>query len=270
MRRLLTTVAIVSLLAGCKKHELFSNKTSPAVSESTGTAKGAPMTPEVESVWQQKASKFEGPAGSRFTLSCSGSPQTANVWGTDIYTDDSSICTAALHAGLIDAKGGSVTFEIRNGENEYIGTQRHDVTTQNYPAWGRSFVFIGKDGKAIEPVRSTVRLATWALTPSLHRTAVSGHFTYVCPANGAAGTVWGSDVYTDDTSICSAAVHAGKITAGDGGVVTIEMRPGQQSYESSERNGVKSTTYGSWGGSFVFVDTPPELQKEAETLLAKH
>ena len=29
----------------------------------------------------------------------------ANVWGSGVYTDDSSICKAAIHAGVIHDKG---------------------------------------------------------------------------------------------------------------------------------------------------------------------
>lgn len=79
-------------------------------------------------------------------------------------------------------------------------------------------------------------------------------FTFTCPANGrAGGRLWGTDIYTDDSSICTAAVHAGLITYDSGGTVTIEIRPGQQSYQGSSRNGAASAGYGFWHGSFVFV-----------------
>ena len=74
--------------------------------------------------------------------------------------------------------------------------------------------------------------------------------------------MWGTDVYTDDSSICTAAVSAGLITFQAGGSVTIEIRQGQSSYAGSTRNGVTSKGYGSWNGSFVFVGqiSPPPYQ----------
>ncbi len=79
-------------------------------------------------------------------------------------------------------------------------------------------------------------------------------FSFGCRANGAAsGRIWGTGIYTDDTSICTAAVHAGLITAASGGTITIEIRSGQQSYTGSSRNGITSNSYGSFYGSFVFV-----------------
>ncbi|WP_442942330.1 LCCL domain-containing protein [Nostoc sp.] len=60
-------------------------------------------------------------------------------------------------------------------------------------------------------------------------------------------------VYTDDSSICNAAVHAGLITTRNGGQVRIRICPGAVSYYGTTRNGVNSRNYGSWGGSFIFV-----------------
>jgi hypothetical protein len=48
-------------------------------------------------------------------------------------------------------------------------------------------------------------------------------------------------------------LHAGAITIEDGGEVTIEIRPGEDSYEASEQNGIESLSYGPRGGSFVIV-----------------
>jgi hypothetical protein len=95
--------------------------------------------------------------------------------------------------------------------------------------------------------------------------------TCVCPANFGLGNLWGSDVYTDDSDICTAAVHAGLITRQAGGTVTIEIRPGQASYRREARvsisgsETVTSSEYGAWHGSFVFVRSgtiiqPPQQQ----------
>jgi hypothetical protein len=72
-----------------------------------------------------------------------------------------------------------------------------------------------------------------------------------CPASGTPRTVWGADVYTDDSSICTAAVHAGSITMAAGGLVTIEIRPAQSSYSGSTRNGITTLDFGAWDRSFV-------------------
>ncbi len=82
-------------------------------------------------------------------------------------------------------------------------------------------------------------------------------FSYTCealPSDGGDfyGTIYGTDVYTDDSYVCVAAVHAGKIPR-TGGRITVEVRPGQDSYIESTRNGVRSHAWGPYHGSFIFV-----------------
>ena len=52
--------------------------------------------------------------------------------------------------------------------------------------------------------------------------------------------MWGTDTYTADSKICTAAVLEGLITVEDGGEVTIEVIEGLDSYEGSTANGVTS------------------------------
>jgi len=92
----------------------------------------------------------------------------------------------------------------------------------------------------------------WETTAEQHRGSNNQRFSYSCPPNGVADVVWGVDLYSDDSSVCTAAVHAGKITLLAGGVVTFEIRPGAASYSSSIRNGIRSEPWNAWPGSFVF------------------
>lgn len=94
---------------------------------------------------------------------------------------------------------------------------------------------------------------TWSSRAIEYRDSINLRIAYDCPDSGAAFIVWGSDVYTDDSSVCTAGVHAGKITFATGGRVIIEMRPGQDSYDSLTRNGVTTNVWPSWPGSFVFL-----------------
>ena len=73
------------------------------------------------------------------------------------------------------------------------------------------------------------------------------------PAGGVASEVWGTDIYTDDSSIGSAAVHYGLITFASGGTVAIRILSGQLAYTGSDRNGVISEDWGAYDGSFEFV-----------------
>lgn len=77
--------------------------------------------------------------------------------------------------------------------------------------------------------------------------ADEGEFDFDCPAGGSVEfQVWGGEdgQYTSDSSICVAAVHAGVITAADGGTVHVTMTPGLDTYgDGFEANGVTSVAW---------------------------
>jgi len=77
--------------------------------------------------------------------------------------------------------------------------------------------------------------------------------TYIvkCPiCEGTEGSVWGTDIYTDDSSVCLAAAHAGTLDLEIGGLLLVTMSEGLEAYTGSEANGVTSRVYGTWGASF--------------------
>ena len=99
-----------------------------------------------------------------------------------------------------------------------------------------------------------VTSAEWSTTASDYRGQDGLLVAFQCAKNPRLvnlGNVWGTDTYSDDSSVCSAGVHAGAITYQDGGLVVFEIRPGLDDYQASIRNGVSSATWGTWGGSFV-------------------
>jgi hypothetical protein len=65
-------------------------------------------------------------------------------FGTGIYADHSSVCIAAVHAGVITfASGGTVTIEIRAGQDFYAGSPgQGGVTSSAAGSWPGSFTFI--------------------------------------------------------------------------------------------------------------------------------
>lgn len=70
-----------------------------------------------------------------------------------------------------------------------------------------------------------------------------------------AGRFWGGQdlVYTDDSPLAVAAVHAGLLDVGETGIVTVIVLPGRSSYPTLTRNGLTSISYGSYAGSYQFV-----------------
>jgi hypothetical protein len=130
------------------------------------------------------------------------------------------------------------------------------LNEEDYPAFWSLWQVAGPDPADSDPLPTSSPSAepmTWFDTAVQYRGRNGERITFVCPADGSPTAIYGTDTYTDDSSICVAAVHAGLITFEAGGPVTIEIRPGQDSYAASTRNGVTSSTWGTWSGSFVFV-----------------
>ncbi|XP_012868439.1 PREDICTED: cysteine-rich secretory protein LCCL domain-containing 2 [Dipodomys ordii] len=66
----------------------------------------------------------------------------ASVFGTKIYADSSSICKAAVHAGVIrDESGGYVDVMPVNSKPRYVGSLRNGVTSESLsePRDGKAF-----------------------------------------------------------------------------------------------------------------------------------
>jgi cytoskeletal protein RodZ len=93
---------------------------------------------------------------------------------------------------------------------------------------------------------------SWTENAAFVKTDAGLTYKFECPPGGSPGTVWGSDIYTADSSVCTAAVHAGKITLDKGGTVTIEFTAGRQTYGATTRNGITTYNYGQYPHSFIF------------------
>lgn len=78
-------------------------------------------------------------------------------------------------------------------------------------------------------------------------------FTFRVTGRVAGGFIWGTDVYTLDSTLAMAAVHAGVLKQGQTGIVRVKILGQQPGYTSSTRNGLTSQAYGPWNGSFQFV-----------------
>lgn len=174
-----------------------------------------------------------------------------SVWGSDTYTKDSSLCNAAVHAGVISRQfGGNVRVRIKSGLPLYLGSLRNGVESLSYGNYSVSFSFVNPATGA-EVSSTTPLVVSWNYRPTTLRSYQGSLFTFICPANGTVGSLWGTGTYTDDSSLCSAAVHDGKISLLKGGEVRVRMAPGLTSYLGSRRNGITSNSYGSWSGSFT-------------------
>lgn len=69
--------------------------------------------------------------------------------------------------------------------------------------------------------------------------------TYYFRVTGSTeGRLWGTDVYSGDSEIAAAAVHAGLLKPGETAVLRVTMVATPNGFLGSTRNGVTSTDYG--------------------------
>ena len=208
--------------------------------------------------WGMNARQFRERIGESFTLVCPPNGVAGSLWGNGTYTDDSSICTAAVHAGAITfAEGGAIILQMKLGQSSYAASSRNGVASQRWDAWDASFSVTPVPKPPPPPVEPPRPPAIpWSRTAQ--NLAPNGRrFTFVCrPPAVPAAVVKGGDLYSWDSSICNAALHAGAITP-RGGTVTIEMRPGADQYVGSVHNGVTSANGTRTLLGFVVMKTEP-------------
>ena len=189
-----------------------------------------------------------------FTCTCSAAAAGTEAWvvaGTDVYTDISNLCRAAVHAGAITTKGGPITVVRSEGRPYYVGSSRNGVATADFGSYGASIEFPGTETRSAGPEGCPVHLG---INPNLPTP-----FTCTCSAAAAGTEAWvvaGTDVYTDISNLCRAAVHAGAITT-KGGPITVVRSEGRPYYVGSSRNGVATADFGSYGASIGSQELKP-------------
>lgn len=174
-----------------------------------------------------------------YSCACPSGFSRGSVWGSGPYTADSSICTAALHAGAIGPEGGKVQALAAGPGESFTGTEANGVTTSNWGSYPNSFVF---------EVSAVADVAMCAGFPD-----DTERLTCMCDAAAATadGFVWGTSPYSGDSDICTAAVHGGLIGP-EGGVVTVLRTAGLDAYMGTENNGIATFDWTGYPYSFVF------------------
>jgi hypothetical protein len=79
------------------------------------------------------------PVGATYYFRVSGQPE-GPLWGTDVYTGDSSLGVAAVHAGLVKA-GESTVIRVVSvpPPAAFTGCVRHGVTSHDFGRYGSAY-----------------------------------------------------------------------------------------------------------------------------------
>lgn len=194
------------------------------------------------------------------------------VWGSGIYTDDSLVAVAAVHAGLVKVgETKEIVYIVEPGMHNYTGGERNGISTSNYGAWAGSYRLA-----SIEEMPGTPYFCTRAMddSGSLHLQSLKDQAplepgtTLVVPVVGSTtGVVWGSGTYTADSSLDTAAVHAGVVAPGESGLCKVTILKGRDSYDGSTANGITTSPYNAWGMSFQLDAIPRTVQSQPEVRL---
>jgi hypothetical protein len=83
--------------------------------------------------------------------------------------------------------------------------------------------------------------------PNMHGLCETVGTTYYFRVTGVTeGQVWGTDIYSGDSTIGAAAVHAGLLKPSETGVLRVTVVTPPEKFPGTTRNGVTSTEYGKY------------------------
>jgi hypothetical protein len=77
-----------------------------------------------------------------------------------------------------------------------------------------------------------------------------GNTFYFRLVGSTEGMVWGTDVYTGDSVLAAAAVHAGAVKDGENGIVKVTVLTPPAAFQGSVRHGVTTHDFGRFGTAF--------------------
>ena len=170
------------------------------------------------------------------------------VWGTGIYTNDSNLAVAAVHAGILNpGQKGIVKVTILPGQAQYKGSTANNITSSDYGSFTGSFSIAADDGGDNGAIPAPDNMTSFRDNPG-------DAYLFSITAKSDAGNIWGTNAYTDDSNLKTAVVHAGVLANGEHGVVKVVIVPGQTSYLGSVRNGISSNSFGNYAGSYAVSD----------------
>jgi len=142
------------------------------------------------------------------------------------------------------------TIAFNLGQNPIA--QINNALAQGSQAMGSA---VGQANQAMASAAQAAggELVLWNANATRFRGRNGQTIRVLCPPGGPAGSIWGTGAYTDDSSICTAAVHAGRIQLATGGAFGVQILPGMPAYTPSTANGITSQAYPQYTGSFSIV-----------------
>lgn len=187
-------------------------------------------------------SSYHDRVGESFEFVVCGSAN-GSVWGSDVYTYDSEIATAAVHCGALRV-GESALLRITMCPplRKYVGSVRFGVSSYDWD--NSSGTYAGYEIRRSDVGGDDAFRAALADPGNLSEYAGRiGEVFRFCVVGNVDGSVWGSDCYTHDSDLSTTVVHAGLLEPGQEGVVRVSMHPGPPHFNGSTAHGVTSSDW---------------------------
>jgi len=233
----------------------FSSSRSSSLSETYGTYDKKEQN-NIESInldcqMNLKDKRFSGSIGRIFRVKCASCAlQTKPVYGSFIYHPLSSICKAANHSGNLNpTKSGYIIVELVAGKKIYNGSMGADGTVSGTFS-SAEISFRTKHGTA--PVQ--IGCADAPNKEPFGNAPQGLKFVVICPKNCGKENlqIFGSEVYTDTSSICASAIHYGVLND-LGGEIEILIDGPQTFFKATKSFGIVSKQKDAYVRSFRFV-----------------
>ncbi|MCC7414390.1 MAG: hypothetical protein IT495_22435 [Gammaproteobacteria bacterium] len=184
--------------------------------------------------WYTTYARVPDDFGSPITVLCppNGDVTTSIIIGTDVYRDDSAVCVAAVHAGIITvAAGGRATLTLQSKRAVLAGSTRNGVTSQPWRAWDYlSFPqpYAVTPGAVMLTVPTSAPATSTAPRQARNRRANSraAATTGAAPARGTGAVVTGDrPAGTQPTVMSNAPAPTGLTVTGTPTTATVQWLP---------------------------------------------
>lgn len=188
-----------------------------------------------------------------------------SVWGTDLYTYDSDLAAAAVHCGVLGS-GETALLRVTMFPplKKYVGSVRFGV--QSYDWENSSGTYESYEiCRAAAEVAGAVFEDPGNLADYSQRIGETVRFRVVGTADGS---LWGTGLYSYDSDLSTAAVHAGLLEPGQVGVVCVTIHPGPSRFTGSTAHGVASSDWNNSQGHYSAYQLSVESHRSRNTSTA--
>ncbi|XP_023694052.2 cysteine-rich secretory protein LCCL domain-containing 2-like isoform X2 [Paramormyrops kingsleyae] len=160
-----------------------------------------------------------------------------SVWGSTFYDVKSSICRAALHSGVMDSSGGLVDVTRKGKLPFFVKAWKNGVESlSNYRA-GNAFAVAKVKEQSVDCYTTVAEICPFKKPASTCPRVFCSSSCKNEPSYWA--PVIGNNIYTDNSSICRAAIHLG-VMRSSGGYVDVLPLDKRSRYVGTLKNGIRS------------------------------